>query len=97
MLWILLFAFPAPYIANTMGWMSAELGRQPWLVYGVLRTVDGTSPAVPAGTALFTLIGFCGLYFLLTVLFLFLVQQEIVRGPEPRAPRPTDGAGRVHA
>ena len=97
MLWILLFSFPAPYIANTMGWMSAELGRQPWLVYGVLRTVDGTSPAVPAGTALFTLIGFCGLYFLLTVLFLFLVQQEIVRGPEPRAPRPTDGAGRVHA
>jgi cytochrome d ubiquinol oxidase subunit I len=93
MLWILLFAFPAPYIANTMGWMSAELGRQPWLVYGILRTVDGVSPAVHAGTALFSLIGFCGLYLPLTVLFLFLVQQEIGRGPGAHEMRAADDVG----
>ena len=44
LLWVLMLAFPFPYIANTAGWMTAELGRQPWLVYGLLRTADGASP-----------------------------------------------------
>ena len=65
MLWVLMLAFPFPYIANTAGWMTAELGRQPWLVYGLMRTADGASPRVHSGTALFTLIGFTGLYFVL--------------------------------
>ena len=76
-----MLAFPFPYIATTAGWITAELGRQPWLVYGILRTADGTSPSVHAGTALFTLIGFCGLYFVLGLLFLYLVGREIVHGP----------------
>jgi cytochrome d ubiquinol oxidase subunit I len=82
-LWPLALAFPMPYIATTAGWMTAELGRQPWLVYGLLRTKDGASPTVHGGTALFTLIGFTGVYFVLGLLFLFLVGREIAHGPGP--------------
>jgi cytochrome bd ubiquinol oxidase subunit I len=81
MLWVLMMSFPFPYIAVTAGWMTAELGRQPWTVWGLQRTVDATSPTVHAGTTLFTLIGFCGLYLVLGVLFLFLVAREIAHGP----------------
>jgi cytochrome d ubiquinol oxidase subunit I len=81
-LWILLLAFPFPYIANTAGWMTAELGRQPWLVYGMLMTRDGTSEVVTAGNSLFTLMGFAGLYLVLAVLFIILVIKEINHGPE---------------
>ncbi|HTO89124.1 MAG TPA: cytochrome ubiquinol oxidase subunit I [Thermoanaerobaculia bacterium] len=87
MLGVLLFSFPFPYIAVVAGWMTAELGRQPWLVYGLFRTAEGSSPTVHGGTALFTLIGFCGLYTVLSVLFLFLVAREIGHGPtSPAAP-----------
>jgi cytochrome d ubiquinol oxidase subunit I len=82
MLWTLMLMAPFPYIANTTGWMTAELGRQPWLVYGLLRTRDGASPTVHAGSALFTLIGFCGLYLVLGLLFVFLVGRELAHGPE---------------
>jgi cytochrome d ubiquinol oxidase subunit I len=81
MLWVLMLAFPFPYIAVMAGWLTTELGRQPWLVYGLFRTADGVSPMVNAGTTLFTLIGFCGLYTVLSVLFLFLIAREIGRGP----------------
>jgi cytochrome d ubiquinol oxidase subunit I len=81
LLWVLMLAFPFPYIANTLGWMTAELGRQPWLVYGLFRTADGHSKVVSAGDTVFTLIGFVGLYLVLGVLFLFLVGREIYRGP----------------
>ncbi len=81
MLWILLAALPFPYIANTAGWMTAELGRQPWLVYGLMRTADGFSKMVSAGNAMFTLLGFLGMYTVLGILFLFLVHREIEHGP----------------
>jgi cytochrome d ubiquinol oxidase subunit I len=61
--------------------MTAELGRQPWLVYGLMRTAAGGSPRVSAGSGLFTLLGFAGLYSVLAVLFLFLVYLEVQRGP----------------
>jgi cytochrome d ubiquinol oxidase subunit I len=80
-----MLAFPFPYIANTAGWMTAELGRQPWLIYGVYRTRDGASDVVSSGNALFTLIGFAGLYFVLGVLFLFVIGREIAHGPGPHA------------
>jgi cytochrome d ubiquinol oxidase subunit I len=83
MLWVLMLAFPFPYIATTAGWFTAELGRQPWIVYGLMRTAQGVSPTVHSGTVLFTLIGFCGLYFVLGLLFLFLVAREIAHGPAP--------------
>lgn len=82
MLWILMLALPFPYIATTAGWMTAELGRQPWLIYGLMRTMEGSSARVSAGNGLFTLIGFMGIYGVLAVLFLFLVRREIEHGPE---------------
>jgi cytochrome d ubiquinol oxidase subunit I len=85
LLWALMLALPFPYIATTAGWMTAELGRQPWLVYGLMRTSQGVSPRVSAGNGLFTLIGFMGLYLLLGILFLFLVHREIEHGPAPEA------------
>jgi cytochrome d ubiquinol oxidase subunit I len=80
-LWILMMALPFPYIANTAGWMTAELGRQPWLVYGLMRTSDGYSTMVSAGNGMFTLLGFLGMYMVLGILFLFLVRREIEQGP----------------
>jgi len=82
LLWVLMLAFPFPYIANTLGWMTAELGRQPWLVYGLFHTRDGHSKVVSNGDTIFTLIGFIGLYFVLGLLFLFLVGREIAHGPD---------------
>ena len=58
---------PFPYIATTAGWMTAEMGRQPWLIYGMMRTPAGVSPHVSAGNALFTLLGFMGLYTILAI------------------------------
>ncbi len=81
LLWALMLALPFPYIATTAGWMTAELGRQPWLIYGLMRTADGVSSRVSAGNGLFTLMGFMGLYLLLGILFLFLVHREIDHGP----------------
>jgi cytochrome d ubiquinol oxidase subunit I len=81
-LWAVMFAFPFPYIANLTGWYTAELGRQPWLVYNLLHTADGASTTVSAGNTLFTLLGFVGLYVLLGLLFLILVGKIINKGPE---------------
>ena len=82
LLWVLMLAFPFPYIANTLGWMTAELGRQPWLIYGIFHTQDGYSKVVSGGNVVFTIIGFIGLYFVLGLLFLYLVGREIGHGPE---------------
>jgi len=82
LLWVLMLAFPFPYIANTLGWMTAELGRQPWLIYGIFQTHDGYSKVVTSGDTIFTLIGFIGLYFVLGVLFLYLAGREIANGPD---------------
>jgi cytochrome d ubiquinol oxidase subunit I len=81
MLWAIMLALPFPFIANTAGWITAEVGRQPWLIYGLMRTRAGVSPQVAAGNAWFTLIGFLGLYTILGILFLFLVYREIELGP----------------
>jgi cytochrome d ubiquinol oxidase subunit I len=93
MLWILMVCIPLPYIANTAGWMTAELGRQPWLIYGLMRTASGVSPRVASGNAWFTLIGFMGMYAILAILWLFLIYREIELGPEPgNRPRAEDDA-----
>jgi cytochrome d ubiquinol oxidase subunit I len=81
MLWPLLLAMPFPYIASEAGWVATEVGRQPWIIYGIMRTAQGYSPTVVAGEGIFTLIGFLGMYFLLGVLFLYLVLREIALGP----------------
>ena len=76
---------PVPVHCQHGRLVAAELGRQPWLIYGLFRTSQGASPAVHSGDALFSLVGFCGLYLVLGLLFLFLVRLEIVHGPEGRA------------
>ncbi len=86
MLWLLLLSMPFPYIANTAGWMTAELGRQPWLVYGLMLTKDGYSRTVSAGNGMFTLLGFMGMYTALGILFLFLMRREIEHGPVAERP-----------
>ena len=80
-LWILMLLVPVPYIANTAGWLTAEIGRQPWIVYGLMRTEHGISPEVSAGNGLFTLLGFMGMYAAMSVLFVFLISREMAHGP----------------
>jgi cytochrome d ubiquinol oxidase subunit I len=86
MLWILVLSLPFPYIANTAGWITAEIGRQPWLVYGLMRTSSGYSKMVSAGNGWFTFLGFLGMYTVLGILFLFLVHREIEHGPAVETP-----------
>lgn len=81
MLWLLMLLMPFPYIANEAGWVTTEVGRQPWIVYGIMKTAQASSANVNAGETLFTLIGFAGMYFILGVLFLVLVLREIGLGP----------------
>ncbi len=81
MLWIVMLCTPFPYIANTAGWITAEVGRQPWLVYGLMRTDTGYSNNVIAGDTLFTLLGFMGLYTVLAILFFLLIQRTVAAGP----------------
>jgi cytochrome d ubiquinol oxidase subunit I len=93
MLWVLMLAWPFPYIATTAGWMTAELGRQPWVVYGLQRTVNATSPNVSTGDVAFSLVGYMGLYLVLGLLFVYLVLRTIASGPSPRE----RGAGSIPA
>ena len=81
LLWPIMLSFPLPYIANTAGWMTAEIGRQPWLVYGLIRTAEGPSKHIGAGTSLFTLLGFMGMYALISILWIVLVYLFIAQGP----------------
>jgi len=71
-----------PQIANQVGWYTAEVGRQPWVVYGLLRTSDALSKTVSANQVLFSLILFTLVYVLLFVLFLFLLHRKIQHGPD---------------
>lgn len=87
MLWVLMLAFPFPYIATAAGWAVAEFGRQPWLIYGLLRTAHGGSPTVNAGHTAFTTLGFAGIFVVLSVLWLFLIGREISHGPVSHAPK----------
>lgn len=92
-LWLLMLAMPFPYIANTAGWMTAELGRQPWLLYGLLRTEHGSSLNVSGGNVTFTLLGYMGLYALVSLLFLLLIGRIVHGGPDGE-PKPS-GSGPV--
>lgn len=83
--WYLKILVPAvllPQMANQMGWIAAEVGRQPWIVYGLLRTSDALSKAVKADAVLTSLIMFTFIYLLLFVLFIFLLDQKIKQGPQ---------------
>ena len=81
LLWLYVFAVGLPQIANQLGWMSAELGRQPWIVYGLLRTKDGLSKVVGAGETLASLVLFSIVYLLLFAMFIYLLDHKIRQGP----------------
>jgi cytochrome bd ubiquinol oxidase subunit I len=83
MLWALLLAFPFTYIANLAGWTVAETGRQPWVAWNLQRTSAGASPeqAVPAGSGIFSLLGFFGLYVLIGLVYVFLQARMVAKGP----------------
>jgi cytochrome bd ubiquinol oxidase subunit I len=82
---VLLWTIPLPIIANEFGWVVAEVGRQPWIVYKVLRTSDAISSVVSAGEILFSLILFSALYVVIFSLFIFLLKKKIKIGPVPSA------------
>ncbi len=81
LLWAFVWAVLLPQIANQAGWFAAEMGRQPWVVYGLLRTSDALSKSVTANQVLFSLILFLGVYFILFLLFLYLLNRKIQHGP----------------
>ena len=81
-LWLLMLAMPFPYIATEAGWCVAEVGRQPWITYGLMRTADGVSQNVSAGETVFTLFGFMGLYALIGLVYLWILVRLIGKGPE---------------
>jgi cytochrome d ubiquinol oxidase subunit I len=93
LLWVLMLAFPFPFIANTAGWITAELGRQPWLIYGLYRTSQGASAVVGSGAVLFTLVGLTGMYFVLGLLYLALIGREVKHGPGGHADASPYGEG----
>jgi cytochrome bd ubiquinol oxidase subunit I len=88
LLWICVFAVILPQLANQLGWLSAEVGRQPWIVYGLMRTKDGLSNVVGRGEVLASLILFCFVYLLLFVLFIYLLDHKIKKGPDDEAAGP---------
>ncbi|WP_289039519.1 cytochrome ubiquinol oxidase subunit I [uncultured Zobellia sp.] len=81
LLWIFVFTALLPQIANQVGWFTAEMGRQPWVVYGLLRTSEAFSQAVTANQVLFSLILFMLVYTLLFLLFVYLLNKKIKHGP----------------
>jgi cytochrome d ubiquinol oxidase subunit I len=84
-LWVLMLAMPFPYIANQAGWLVAEVGRQPWIVYGLQRTFGATSVNVSGGMTWFTLLGFMGLYALIGLFYVLLALRIIDGGTPDRA------------
>lgn len=82
LLWVLVFAVLGPQAANQAGWFAAEIGRQPWVVYGLLRTSEGLSKVVQAETVLTSLILFAVVYVLLFATFVYLLNDKIQHGPD---------------
>jgi cytochrome d ubiquinol oxidase subunit I len=81
LLWLLVFSVLGPEIANQLGWFAAEVGRQPWIVYGLMRTPEGLSKIVEANVVLTSLILFTFIYFLLFAVFIYLLNDKIQQGP----------------
>lgn len=81
LLWIFSFSVLLPQIGNQVGWFAAEMGRQPWVVYGHLRTSDALSQSVRENQVLFSLILFFLVYFILFLLFIYLLNKKIKHGP----------------
>jgi len=105
LLWVFVFAVAGPVAANQLGWVGAEVGRQPWVVYGLLRTPDALSKAVKAGAVLGSIGMFALIYALLFAVWVYVLDDKIKHGPDETAPVPgatsveglVDAAGRRQA
>ena len=84
LLWVLVFAVLGPQVANQAGWMTAEVGRQPWIVHGLMRTAEGVSPLLTSQQVIVSLVLFTVIYILLFGVFVFLLNDKIQHGPEPK-------------
>ncbi len=82
LLWVIVCSVLGPQLANQLGWMTAEIGRQPWIVQGLLRTADACSPVVSGGQVLGSILMFGLIYGLLFVLFVYLLNEKIQHGPD---------------
>ena len=82
-LWAAALSVPLPFLANEFGWIAAEVGRQPWVVYGELRTADAVSASVSGGQVLASIIMFSMIYSLLFGLWIYLLRRQFHKGPEP--------------
>jgi cytochrome bd ubiquinol oxidase subunit I len=92
LLWLLFLSFPLPYIAILTGWFTAEVGRQPWAVYGLLRTAQAVTPTLTAGMAFVSLCVFCALYALIFVFGIVYIHKLLRAGPQGRLVAPVDSA-----
>ncbi len=97
LLWIFVFAILGTYVANMLGWMTAEVGRQPWVVYGLLKTEDGVSKSVKANAVLSSIIMFGLLYTTMLALFLYILNEKIQKGPQPLTAATPEGGGALEA
>jgi cytochrome d ubiquinol oxidase subunit I len=92
LLWATFLTFPLPYVAILTGWFTAEVGRQPWTVYGVLRTADAMTPFLTTQTALISLVVFCAVYSLIFIFGVFYIYKLLRAGPEGHLVLPPAGA-----
>lgn len=80
---VLMWSVPLPIFAVEFGWVTAEVGRQPWIVYGLLKTAEGHSKNVQAGDVLFSIILFSLIYLIMGILWFYLTYHKATKGPEP--------------
>jgi cytochrome d ubiquinol oxidase subunit I len=88
LLWATFLSFPLPFIAILTGWFTAEVGRQPWVVYGVLRTAEAMTPFLTARAAATSLIVFCALYSFIFLFGVLYIYRLLRKGPEGRLAQP---------
>jgi cytochrome d ubiquinol oxidase subunit I len=94
LLWVFVFAVVGPYLANQLGWLAAEFGRQPWIVYGLLRTSDAVSKSVPGSQVLGSIVLYSIIYLLLFLIWLYVMDKKIRLGPEEVSELPPERAPR---
>jgi cytochrome d ubiquinol oxidase subunit I len=92
LLWLIFLSFPLPFIATLSGWFTAEVGRQPWIVYGLLRTAEALTPFLTARAALTSLIVFCSVYTFIFAFGVVYIHRLLRSGPAGRLVLDTPGA-----
>jgi cytochrome d ubiquinol oxidase subunit I len=92
MLWLTFLSFPLPFVATLTGWFTAEIGRQPWAVYGVLRTANAMTPFLTTRMAMISLIVFCAIYSFIFAFGIFYIYRLLRTGPIGRLVLPPSAA-----